>query len=59
MNQTLQETIEHWREQAELCQDGDRGVIHGTEYATGVSAGLNHAADDLEALIEDDSGDEL
>lgn len=52
LEEQLRETIEQWREQAELCADESRGPMHGSEYGNGVSAGLNECADEIEELIE-------
>jgi len=49
----IREIILYYRNQAERCADEERGPIHGTEYANGVSAGLEHAADELEARIDE------
>lgn len=45
--------LDTWRYEAAKCADPEKGPIHGTEYARGVSAGLNHAADALEELLEE------
>ena len=42
--------IQHLRDEAEKCANNSRGPIHGTEYANGVSAGLEYAADELEDM---------
>lgn len=48
----LRELVKHFREQHELTADGERGPIHGTPYGNGVSAGLDYAANELEAVLE-------
>jgi hypothetical protein len=53
-NEKLRELIEEWREQAELCSDDGRGPLHGSKYGNGISAGLNHAADELEQVLENE-----
>jgi len=45
--------IENLRYDAEKCADPSNGPVHDTDYARGVSAGLNHAADELEKVIQD------
>lgn len=53
LRQALERKIKAWHEEADKCADESRGPIHGSEYGNGVSAGLNYAADDLEALLEE------
>jgi hypothetical protein len=47
------ELVEEFREQADKVADRSRGPIHRTDYARGVSAGLNHALKELERELEE------
>lgn len=48
----LKALVEEFRDQAEKTSDESRGPIHGSAYGNGVSAGLEYAADELEALLD-------
>jgi hypothetical protein len=51
--ETLEDLIEHLRDQAGKCADSNRGPIHGSDYGLGVSFGLNYCADELEEVLEE------
>ena len=48
------ELVDNWRKQADKVADRSRGPIHRTDYARGVSAGLNHALKELERELDID-----